>query len=376
MRILIYNRHFFPSIGGTEVSGRIMARELAALGHAVTVVTATPLPQDMAELDEGYRIVRNERFATLARLARLHDVLFSRGGVSLKAFLAARVNRTPFVAFHEIDAAAGRSGLSLRRRATDALKSVARRHAALHVVVSDALRDIIALPPSSRSFRLYNPVPEALWTEAPAGFADRDLDVVYVGRLIASKGLLVLRDALEALPERERLSVAIAGSGDDLDNWVARFGTVRGDVEILGPVEGDALRNLYARARVVVMPSLVNEGMGMVAAEALANGTPVCACDQPALREVVGDAGLFHPMGDAACLAQDLDRLLGDTDFWQALSERARNGRERFSMLQYRANLATLVDKCAAVGETRIKERTAPIPSAKPSATDDEEGRS
>jgi glycosyltransferase involved in cell wall biosynthesis len=351
MRILLYNRHFFPSIGGTEISGRIMARELAGLGHAVTVVTATLLPDDVAEIDEGYAIVRCEQVATLVRLAREHDVLFSRGGVSLRAFLAAFLGRVPFVAFHEFDAAARLAGVSLRRRATDLLKSLLRRRAALHVLVSDALFNVLGLPPGSDCFRLYNPVPDELWTSNPAKFVDRDLDVVFVGRLVAVKGLLVLRDAMLGLPERDVLRVAVVGNGDALAEWEHRFRQVRGDVAFMGPLQGEDLRKLYARARIVAMPSMCNEGMGIVAAEALANGTPVCASDQPALREVVGDAGLFHPMGDAGGLALDVDRLLGDPDVWQVLSDRARAERARFSMTQYRERLATLVTQVASVDQ-------------------------
>lgn len=362
MRILIYNRHFYPSIGGTEISGRFMAREFAALGHAVTVVTATPLPSYVAEIDEGYTIVRDERVSTLVRFARKNDVLFSRGGVSLRVFLAALCSGIPFVAFHEIDAAAGRTGSGFRRHVTDAVKALVRRQAALQVLVSDALLDMLELPSGSNWFRLYNPVPDELWTSTPAKFADRDLDIVFVGRLVASKGLLILRDALRGLPEPDGLRVAIAGNGNEQAEWERLFQEVRGEVAFLGAVQSDSLRDLYARARVVVIPSILKEGMGMVAAEALANGVPVCASDQPALREVVGDAGLFHSMGNAAALATDVERLLGDANLWQILSDHALAGRARFSMLQYRENLSALTNKIAGVGKMTPRAETAHTP--------------
>lgn len=373
MKILVYNRHFFPNIGGTEISGRIMARELAILGHAVTVVTATPLPDHIHELDEGYAIVRGEQFTTLTQHARASDVVFGRGGVSLRAFVAALRGGVPFVAIQEFDASAGRAGSGVRRYATDAMKALVSRHARLHVVVSDALHATLALPAGANLVKLYNPVADDLWTAAPPGACARDLDVLFVGRLVADKGLMVLRDALGAMRRPGRLRIAIAGNGDDRIGWEDAFREVAGEVTFLGPVAGNRLRDLYASARVVVMPSIVKEGMGMVAAEALANGTPVCASDQPALREVVGDAGLFHPMGDAARLAKDLDRILGDLKLWQYKSERAQVLRLRFSMLQYRANLAALVNKCATVFETAEQTTTS---HAKQSAEDGEGSRS
>lgn len=87
----------------------------------------------------------------------------------------------------------------------------------------------------------------------------------------------------------------------------------------------------------------------MVAAEALSNGTPICASDQPALREVVGEAGLFHAIGDAAGLAENISRLLDDPGLWKEKSDRARGQRAFFSMKRYRENLQALLDKLGGV---------------------------
>ena len=224
-------------------------------------------------------------------------------------------------------------------------------------MVSGALRDALALPVRTECFTIYNPVADELWTESPASLAERDLDVVFVGRLVADKGLLVLRDALCNLPKRDGLRIGIAGNGAEADRWLELFRTVAGEVLFLGPVTGDRLRELYARARIVTVPSIVNEGMGMVAAEAIANGVPVCASDQPSLREVIGDAGLFHPMADAEHLALDINCLLDDDGLWRTLSDCALNGRVRFSMRNYRENLSALVDRVAVASEVKARRR-------------------
>lgn len=344
MKILVYNRHFFPSIGGTEISGRIMARELAAIGHVVTVVTATPLPSSLAELDEGFTVVRTEKISRIVQLAWKHDVVFSRGGVSLRAYLAAAFARMPFVSFHEFDATEGRAGGGIRRIATDAAKALLHRRACLNVVVSEAIKGKLTPPARAKAFKLYNPVSEDLWTAVPLRNGLRDTDILFVGRLVPDKGLLVLRDALQSLTRSEKLQIGIAGSCDDLSIWETAFQDVCGEVTFLGSVSGRQLRDLYARSRILVMPTLVNEGMGMVAAEALANGTPVCSSDQPALREVVGDAGLFHRVGDANQLAAHFDRLLDDGELWSTLSNRAKKQRLAFSMGEYRKNLTAMID--------------------------------
>ena len=49
-------------------------------------------------------------------------------------------------------------------------------------------------------------------------------------------------------------------------------------------------RELFARARAVIVPSLIDETSSLVAMEALASGTPVIAMRRGALPEIVDDS--------------------------------------------------------------------------------------
>jgi glycosyltransferase involved in cell wall biosynthesis len=69
------------------------------------------------------------------------------------------------------------------------------------------------------------------------------------------------------------------------------------DVTVTGQVDDDALAALYSGAHALVFPS-DDEGFGLPAVEALACGTPVAACEAPALREVLGDRATFVEVGD------------------------------------------------------------------------------
>ena len=74
------------------------------------------------------------------------------------------------------------------------------------------------------------------------------------------------------------------------------------DVELTGAVSDDELAAIYTGAHALVFPS-DDEGFGLPPVEALACGTPVAACDVPALREVL--------QGRAALTAvDDLDGLV------------------------------------------------------------------
>ena len=73
------------------------------------------------------------------------------------------------------------------------------------------------------------------------------------------------------------------------------------DVTLTGLVPDDDLAAIYSGARALVFPS-DDEGFGLPTVEALACGTPVVACDVPALHEVLEERATFVPVDDLAGL--------------------------------------------------------------------------
>ena len=75
------------------------------------------------------------------------------------------------------------------------------------------------------------------------------------------------------------------------------------DVILTGQVGDEQLAAIYSGAHALVLSS-TDEGFGLPAVEALACGTPVVACDAPALREVLGERATFVAPGDMAGLIE------------------------------------------------------------------------
>jgi alpha-1,3-rhamnosyl/mannosyltransferase len=73
-------------------------------------------------------------------------------------------------------------------------------------------------------------------------------------------------------------------------------------VKLTGAVDDDELAAIYTGAHALVFPS-DDEGFGLPPVEALACGTPVAACDVPALREVLDGRATLSAV-------DDLDRLV------------------------------------------------------------------
>src|SRR5262249_44408686 len=139
--------------------------------------------------------------------------------------------------------------------------------------------------------------------------------LLYVGNLLPHKNLLSLLDALAIVRRRYRARLIIRGDGQPT---YARAG--RGRVETLGlagavTFQGyageHALRDLYAHAACLVLPSL-REGFGLPVLEAMACGTPVITSNSSSLPEVGGDAALRVDPHDAIDLSDAMHRVLTD----------------------------------------------------------------
>ncbi|HEV3033651.1 MAG TPA: glycosyltransferase [Solirubrobacteraceae bacterium] len=72
-------------------------------------------------------------------------------------------------------------------------------------------------------------------------------------------------------------------------------------VILTGQIADEQLAAIYSGAHALVC-SCTDEGFGLPAVEALACGTPVVACDAPALHEVLGERATFVAPGDMAGL--------------------------------------------------------------------------
>ncbi len=152
--------------------------------------------------------------------------------------------------------------------------------------------------------------------------------VAYAGRLVPEKGVDTLLEALARLGPEVRLKVIGDGPARTaLQGLAARLGL--GDrVEWLPPVPADRMPEVFARVDVLVLPSRTTpvwkEQLGRVLLEAMACQVPVAGSDSGAIPEVVGDAGLIFPEGDAAALADCLQRLWDTPGLRRELGERGR----------------------------------------------------
>lgn len=136
-------------------------------------------------------------------------------------------------------------------------------------------------------------------------------EVLYVGQVSFRKGLPYLLEAFSRVRHpKKRLTIAGALCPEmSLYLQGKQFESVR----FLGPQPRDAVALLMQQAHVFVLPS-VEDGFGMVLAEAMACGCPIIGSENTGAPDLLQDsgAGFVVPIRDAIVLRDRLEQVGGD----------------------------------------------------------------
>lgn len=166
---------------------------------------------------------------------------------------------------------------------------------------------------------------------ALANFVDRDgvaerppyeerSGIVFVGRLTDEKGA---RDMVALAEGLSDVRVTVIGRGP-LEAEIEAAARAQPNLELAGFLSAEAVTRRLRAARLLAVPSRWEEPAGLVALEAMAEGTPVVAYATGGLAEYVADARAGRVVARAApalveaCRALDADR--------EAWSEASRAG--------------------------------------------------
>jgi glycosyltransferase involved in cell wall biosynthesis len=231
-------------------------------------------------------------------------------------------------------------GTACRRVAIRRLFRSAARVIVLGATWSAFVRDRIGVA-AERIAILPNAVPGA-GESAQLERLDPPL-ILFVGLMHEDKGVDTLLEALSGSEVRRLPWQAQLVGGGDVGGYRARIAQLDLSNRILTPGWSPpaTIRSLLARARIFVLPSLV-ENLPMALLEAMSYGLCPVVTPVGAIPEVVshGVTGMIVPVGDAGALAQALCRLLGDPALVSRLGQAAQaRFRESYDIGGYVARL-------------------------------------
>lgn len=179
-------------------------------------------------------------------------------------------------------------------------------------------------------------------------------EVLFVGRLVAKKGVIhLLRAMAEARRSVPQAELVVAGDGPlraELEATAAALGV---PARFLGVQTPEQVRTLMQRAAVLAGPSIADargnaEGLPITFLEAQACGLPLVVSTSGGTGEGVvhGETGFLFTPGDEAALAAHLRTVLGDPELRARLGAAARAHVERhFDLLRQTAALEALYDE-------------------------------
>ncbi|QBI53193.1 glycosyltransferase [Streptomonospora litoralis] len=365
LRVLIAADTYPPDVNGAAYFTYRLATGLAARGHDVHVVCASPVGEPGVSVRDGVTMHHLRSASVL-----VHETMRTTVPMGINGHLTRLIDRLrPHVVHAQSHFTASRAAMSRARMAgvpvvltnhfmPDNLFAHAHVPARLHSLVGElAWRDMVRVAhaadyvttPTRRAADLltekgfgrpveavscgidlerFHPRPaERAAARERFGLPDRDT-VAFVGRLDEEKRIDDLIRALARVAERRDAQLALVGIGQreqELRRLAAELG-VADRVHFLGFVPDADLPQVYVAADLFAIGS-VAELQSIATLEAMSTGLPVVAADALALPHLVsaGHNGYLYTPGDIATLAE---RLLAVLEPERARTEMGAASRE------------------------------------------------
>jgi glycosyltransferase involved in cell wall biosynthesis len=359
LRIAIITSTFPPYRGGMGRVAETDARQLAALGHEVTVLTsqrgaaaaATGLPYRVQQLPVWLRLpnVSNGVFvptvaAALGRydLVVLHYPFYGAAEPIWVAKLLGRRGKL-LIIYHMDALGAGWLRPFMAAHSRFVMPHLVTTADLVAVTTMDYARNgnlarvMGTHPMLFRELRLavdverFAPGPRDADLLARYGLAADERLVVFLGGLDRPhyfKGLVNLLLAM-TVPGLVHAKLLVIGSGElraEYEDQAEKLG-LRGRVVFAGNVSDEELPDHLRLGSVLAFPSIdKSEAFGIAALEAMACGVPVVASDLAGVRTIVreGETGRRVPSGSASALGMALADVLADEPRRRQMGEAAR----------------------------------------------------
>ncbi len=343
LRILIVNYEYPPMGGGAANATANTARELAAMGHQVHVLTSRLHGQLVTENIDGVNVVRAVSVRRSIHECGLLGALTFIVAAALKLRGLCRNNEFDICHYYfglptgllsiytgwilnipYVVSLRGSDvpGYDATRASLKPLHGVLKpllrqiwRRAAAVVALSGGLKRLARETAPQQAIDVVgNAIASDQFPAARRSFQREPLRLICVCRLVRRKGLAHLLEAMQTLG-RSGHRLELVGSGElmkDVRERIHELG-IGNYVHLPGYVPRERLADYYNDADLFVLPSL-SESFGQVLLEAMSCGLPIVATRVGGIPETIthGDNGLLVKPGDAGELVVAVQALADD----------------------------------------------------------------
>lgn len=367
MRIAILTSSLPPHpVGGAEHQASVTAARLAARGHRITVFSRR-LPRDTPRVEErdGVLWIRSPvapvpGISFLSHVGsftidwRRHDgprndVLLAYQMV-INGVLGRMVSSPalPMVSWVRSQSEIRLSGSSKYRRFTPGvLEASSRILVQSGRIAAEMVEEYLKIRGAEKAEALRPKIHVLANAVDPGPSPDYEgrSDLVFVGRLVAVKGVDVLLAALPKLTGSPTLH--IVGDGPERERLQTRAEGL--PVRFHGQVPLEAVADLLRGRRLLVAPSR-SEGFPNAILEAMRLGIPAVASSVGSIPDLLrdGENGFLVEPDDPDALANRIDAVLQDEPLWRSMAANARETSTAYGWDNHLANLEGILEQVCA----------------------------
>jgi glycosyltransferase involved in cell wall biosynthesis len=154
--------------------------------------------------------------------------------------------------------------------------------------------------------------------------------ILNIGRLARQKNQGTLIESLKYMTNTHLLLIGEGELRDSLEKQVIKL-QLQARVHFLGELKSEDVLALLTIAKVFVFPSLY-EAMPMALIEAMGSGIPIVGGDIPAMREILGNAGIIVPSENAEAIARAVTDIIASPELADRLQKSSIQRASLFSV--------------------------------------------
>ncbi|TMT81566.1 glycosyltransferase family 1 protein [Haloterrigena sp. H1] len=316
----------------------------STLDSRLTSLVGNPFPVGRQELSKLAMTIWSSYNGVIDHMEEHVDVLLTFQ--TLDDLLLSNLVDIPTVRGFLSDRSAG-IGSAIRERYTQTDLHFANTPYLADQVASKFGYEVDAVIPTGVDTELFDPKVEPAF--------DRDeITILFVGRVVESKGIFDLLKAVACLDEEVHLRIVGAGNEESVRHHARKL-NIADQVMLDGEVAHTDLPSYYTAADIFCLPTHV-DSFATVNLEAMACGTAVVTTDLDGIETYLsaGENGVVVTPGDQDELAETIRELIRDPTYRESLALRAR---ERAYDFQWRQQAKRLEAFCTDVLPEKEVER-------------------